>query len=353
MTSFPVAVVGAGIVGLTSALQIRRAGFDVVLFDETPGRGATFAAAGMLAPSAEFDPADEESFLLQRDSVARWTTLSRELGELLGETFGVHQVGTLLTGWGPSDRQWVSALATAVRAVGAPSQVVNRAESPDLFYGLHDRISGGVLLPGDAWVDPDEVVATLLAALDVLGVEQVRSAVTSMTPSDDAVLIEGPFGERRCDAAVVCTGVAALPVGSRSTEAVRPVRGSTVRGVGLDRVGLPMVRAWVQGRPFYLVGRGEARVLFGASSEESSGDRPALGELTRLMRDALDIVPALETVEWSETRTGLRPTSTTGRPFFDAHVDERWAWSSGHYRHGITLAPVAAEWGVRFVEALQ
>ncbi len=45
-----VAVIGAGVVGLCTALEAQRYGYAVTLFDrDTPGNGASFGNAGYLA----------------------------------------------------------------------------------------------------------------------------------------------------------------------------------------------------------------------------------------------------------------------------------------------------------------
>lgn len=57
----PNAVIGAGIVGLLSAIWLQRAGLAVVLIDRgAPGEGASFANSGALAPHA-FVPVNSPS----------------------------------------------------------------------------------------------------------------------------------------------------------------------------------------------------------------------------------------------------------------------------------------------------
>ena len=49
-----IAILGAGIIGLSVALELRRRGASVSVFDVAqPARAASWAAAGMLAPSTE------------------------------------------------------------------------------------------------------------------------------------------------------------------------------------------------------------------------------------------------------------------------------------------------------------
>jgi glycine/D-amino acid oxidase-like deaminating enzyme len=52
-----------------------------------------------------------------------------------------------------------------------------------------------------------------------------------------------------------------------------------------------------------------------------------------------------------EIREGLRPASKDLEPFFEV-IDERWAWLSGHYRHGMTLAPSSSREAAAFARGL-
>ncbi len=49
-------------------------------------------------------------------------------------------------------------------------------------------------------------------------------------------------------------------------------------------------------------------------------------------------MPSFEAATLLEVREGLRPASADLEPFVEV-VQGRWVWASGHYRHGVTLAP--------------
>jgi glycine oxidase len=128
------------------------------------------------------------------------------------------------------------------------------------------------------------------------------------------------------------------------------VRGVTVRVQGPDRSDVATVRAFVRGRAFYMVSRPGGYCVLGATAEERQESVLEVGELQRLLRDALDVVPVLEDAHVIEYRLGLRPTSPDLEPFFETLGASRWAWVSGHYRHGVTLAPLAASEALAFVK---
>jgi glycine oxidase len=345
-------VVGAGIIGLTSAFRLARSGYSVTLFDPTPARGATWAAAGMLAPSAETSPGEESNYALQRGAVSMWHDLSDELFALTGSRVNIHETGTLLVGWDLSDCRLVSQAARVASNFGAVCHDVSRKESPEFFTLLSARITQGLFMPDDAWVDPDQAVDILLRALEVLNVHVVTERVHRVSGDKLGVQATTSTGIFNASKGILATGALSVPGGvvTSGDNVVRPVHGVTLRVDGVDRSSLPTVRAFVRGRNFYMVSRPGGYCVLGATAEERSDLSVQVGELQRLLRDALDIVPSLESATVVENRFGLRPASEDLQPFFEILPLGGWAWSSGHYRHGVTLAPLAAQWALDFVE---
>uniref|UniRef100_UPI0039F044D8 FAD-dependent oxidoreductase n=1 Tax=Sinomonas sp. G460-2 TaxID=3393464 RepID=UPI0039F044D8 len=67
-----VAVIGAGVVGLGIAWEAARSGRSVAVVDPSPGTGASFAAAGMLAAVSEYHYQEEDLLGLMLASARRW-----------------------------------------------------------------------------------------------------------------------------------------------------------------------------------------------------------------------------------------------------------------------------------------
>jgi glycine oxidase len=338
---------------MTSAFRLARDGWRVTLFDPTPGKGATWAAAGMIAPSGEIAPGEQENYLRQRGALAAWRTLAEELLDVCGETLVLAQTGTLLVGFDSGDRRLVEQFGLLANEFGVTGEPVTRVTHGSFFEGVSTRIRDGLYFRDDAWVDPDHVMTVLTRANEILGVTVVREEVTSATTANGGVEATTRADTYRGDVGLLATGSRPLPdgVGQRVAHIVRPVRGMTVRVKGIDRSGEPVLRAYVRGRSCYLVSRRGGYCVIGASSDEQGELGVEVGELQRLLRDALEIVPALETAEVLETRQGLRPASKDLAPFLEI-VDERWAWMSGHYRHGVTLAALTSLDAVDFARSV-
>ena len=346
-------VVGGGIIGLLSAYRLAQAGFSVDLFDPQLAKGATFAAAGMLAPGGEIVSGEQAQYSVQLKSTPAWQLLSSELESLCGEKIQIHQVGTLLLGWDIADKRLVQQHLELATEFKASASTVDRDSNSKMFNYISPRINEGILLQDDAWVDPDQVITALLPALEKLQVNLRSEWVEEVVPSSHGVEVRTSSGSHQASCGIIATGSSILPSGIITTgeNSIRPVRGMTVRMQGFDRSTQPMVRAYVRGRKIYLVSRPGGYNVIGASSDESGNAVVEAGELQRLLRDALEIFPALETAEIVETRIGLRPASPNHEPFFEEIKTPNWAWSSGHYRHGITLAPLASEQALEFAIA--
>jgi glycine oxidase len=289
-----VKVLGAGIVGLSVAHELIRRGHKVTVVDRSPGEGASYAAAGMLSPSAELWHGEEELLRLGRESLELWPEYADRLGVPL------RTGGTLLVGYDAGDRQQVERQVALLETLGAAVE----------------QHEGGVFLPDEASVDPRAVVAELAA----------RVPVVATDPETDH------------DVTVLATG-SVLPAPFRSL--VRGVRGEILR-VQSDDPPATTVRGWVHGDPIYLVPRASGEVVVGATSEEH--DQPPVvtaGGVRRLLSAARLLWPALDRAELIEATARDRPGTHDNLPLVGP-AGGGVVLAAGHYRHGVLLAPLTA-----------
>ena len=88
-------VVGGGVIGLGIAWRAASAGMAVTVVDQAPGQGASWAAAGMLAPVTELHYGEDELLALNLASAARWPGFAAEVEEASGQPVGYRPGGTL------------------------------------------------------------------------------------------------------------------------------------------------------------------------------------------------------------------------------------------------------------------
>jgi glycine oxidase len=326
-----VVVVGGGVIGLSCADELLRAGHDVVVCDPAPGSGATYAAAGMLAPAGEAWFGEGPLLRLGLDSLERWPAFAAGLQQRSGIDVDLRSTGTLLIGMDRDDLAEVWRCCALLERSGVQAESLDRDELRRREPGLTSRAAGGAWLPRDRHVDPRRVASALLAAL---GDRVVRSRATPV--AGGVALEDGRM--LPADVVVLATGADGLPF-------VRPVRGEVIRVRTRDAPS-HMVRARVHGQPVYVVPRSSGEVVLGATEEEHPGHAaPTLGGVARLLDAARVLLPGLDTAELVDVVARDRPGTPDNGPLLGvvhSPGPETRIVAGGHYRGGVLLAPVTA-----------
>jgi glycine oxidase len=345
-------VVGGGVIGLTAAWVAAGRGLDTVVVDPAPGQGASWVAAGMLAPVTEATFGEGALVALLVAGADRWPAFADRLGAAAGVDVGYRASGTIAVAVDAGDRAVLDQLLAYQRSLGLPVARLSATDCRQLVPGLAPGIRGGVEVPGDHHVDNRRLLDALLTAGRDAGVTVVRDRVDAIVVgadgAADGVRLAG--GEvLTAGAVVVAAGadagrIAGVPAGVLPP--VHPVKGHVVRLHGpADRPLLERtVRGLVHGRPCYLVPRPDGSVVVGATSEERGFDRTVqAGAVHALLDDARTVVPGVDELVLDECVAGLRPGSPDNAPFVGWTSVPRLLAAVGHYRNGILLAPLTGE----------
>ncbi|GAA3195509.1 glycine oxidase ThiO [Nonomuraea roseoviolacea subsp. carminata] len=388
-------IVGGGIVGLSVAWRLSRAGRPVTVVDPAPASGASHAAAGMLAPVSEVTYTEEPLLRLGVASLRRWPSFAAELAADAGlppgalapspapsggrspaasgapshggpgalshggpgaPSYGLdfRADGTLDVAFGTDDLAALDELAAFMGKLGLPVERLTGRECRRLEPMLAPSVRGGLLAPGDAWVDPRRVTSALLTALERRGVPVVRARVSRLLRAsggsgDGAVVgveLDDAAGGGAVPAEIQADGVV-LAAGVWSAELagvpVRPVKGQIMRLRSAEPLLSRCVRGVVHGTPVYLVPRGDGELVVGATQEEMGFDtRVTAGGVYELLRDARELVPGVTELEVAEVVAGLRPGTPDNLPLIGPSGTPGLTLATGHHRGGVLLAPLTA-----------
>jgi glycine oxidase len=340
-------VVGGGVIGLGIAWRAATAGLSVAVVDEAPGQGASWAAAGMLAPVTEVHYGERPLLALNLAAADRWPGFAAEVEEAAGRPVGYRPTGTLAVARDTDDNAALEDLYRFQRDCGLEVERLRSRECRQLEPGLHPRIRGGVLAAGDHQVDNRALVLALLAACERAGVRMVAGRVAELAGDGDRVTGVALAGGERLDTAtvVLAAGCWSGGLGGLAAEALPPVR--PVKGQLLYLRGpadQPLCQRNVRGLEVYVVPRGDGRVVVGATVEEQGFDtRVTAAAVHDLLRAALELLPDAAELELAETVVGLRPGSPDNAPMIGPAGPEGLVVATGHYRNGILLAPVTAD----------
>jgi glycine oxidase len=349
MTARPtVAIVGAGVIGLSVGWRLAQAGCAVDVFDRgEAGRGASWAAAGMLAACVEAEPGEEKLLALNRRSQELWPGFAAALEAASGLPVGYRREGTLVAAMNRDDAERLRADHRFQRSLGLPTQWLNGAETRQREGHLASGVIGAVYAAEDHQVDNRQVVHALAAALAKAGGrlhENVRDLALDCRGGQVAA-IEHADGRHAADVVVVAAGpwsraIAGLPDDAKPP--VRPIKGQML-ALAMDPTA-PLLRHVLWAPRVYLVPRNDGRLLVGATVEERGFD-PSLtaGGTLALLEAAWRAIPAIEELAISEMWSGFRPGSPDDAPILGPTSVDGLVIATGHHRNGILLTPVTAE----------
>jgi glycine oxidase len=326
MNRADVAIAGAGIIGLTTALELAAAGCSVTVFDQNEAMSeASRAAAGMLAGADPENPAELRelsrlSLTLYSDFLARVESLSGKCIPIrtTRTVQGVHHLP-----------QGAKALSTTELWALAPS-----ANTGGCSFLLLEEQSF------DAW----DLAESLPAAARSAGIElRERTAVLSVRGGTSDVELVTATESLSAGAFLNATGAWA----SRLDHAL-PVSPRKGHMLTAELPGEVQMHCVLRSPSVYVVPRGGIRYTIGSTVEDVGFDRTVDPlRIQELFSRAMDLWPPLREASIAETWVGFRPGSEDGLPIIDQTGENCWV-ATGHFRNGILLGPgtgrVLSQW---------
>jgi glycine oxidase len=342
-----VAIVGGGIIGLSCAYFLARAGFSVEVFDRGDlGKEASWAGAGIIPPGNVAGAATAIDKLRAIGST-RFPEFAAELRELTGIDNGYLRCGGI---------EFLEEDPTEIldlwRSEGIAVERLPRHALRTTEPQLGDVPGEAYYLPDCAQVRNPRHLQALIAACEQLGVKLTpHKAIEAFEPAkgwwwgsrkERQHIAEMLIGSERLKVSKVL--VAAGPWSNtflcreyQRPPGVHPVRGQIVL---LKTAGRTINRVLMLGKR-YLVPRLDGHVLVGSTEEPEAGFEKAntAEAVLDLLALATRTIPTLTSAELVKCWAGLRPGSPDGLPFIGPVPgwDNVFA-ATGHFRAGVQLS---------------
>ena len=314
-------IAGAGIIGLSLALELHRRGASVTVVERNlPLTEASYAAAGMLAahdpenPHA-LQPLSDLSHSLYPGWLDRLEALSR-----LPVAFQTH---------------------VTLQAHPTLTPLPTERVAPYLHPGAHT-----FQILEEESIDPRQLAESLVAAVKATSIGlELHSSVEAIRPIDDSIEVQTSTERRTVSHFIDCTGAWATTSSSLAPHAVFPRKGQMLAVALPPALSLDVV---VRTPEIYIVPRTEGpssgRAIIGATVEDRGFDKTVhSADIARLHAKAAELLPHLASAPILESWAGLRPATRDGLPLLGAMPhNPRHLLATGHYRNGILLAPASA-----------
>jgi glycine oxidase len=315
-------IAGAGIIGLSLALELDRRGASVTVLDAGAAMQQTSsAAAGMLAVD---DPANPPALHpLAQLSASLYPGFLHRIGDLSGSHIPFQTSATLEAG-------------EPLNALADPDQLVPQLNPAGYHFHLLAEHS----------VDPRQLAATLVAAVSATSIDlREHTSLERIAATPTSVRVQTSGDPLQASYLIDCMGAwSPAPVSPRKGQmlAVRIPSGMNLSCV----VRTPDI--YIVPRT---VGPNAGRAIIGATIEDAGFDLTVHSiDILTLNAKAVSLLPALAEAEFLESWSGLRPATVDGLPILGpAPRQPRYILATGHFRNGILLAPATAHLIAQFL----
>jgi len=379
-----IAVIGAGVVGVATALWLRRQGYQVALLErEAIASGASYGNAGTLAPYGVMPIAQPSllkmipSLLFSKQSpfVINWARLPRlmpwlvrflnecrasrcaintqALNHILQHTYSgyaplladCHAADLLLRHNGclyayGTEQGFAGAQAAIElrRSLGIAQQVLEAAEIEQLEPALAGKAVAGILFPESSHMDdPRAFIEALAAPLIAEGCLQ-QATITSLQRKGDGLYLRSAEGKSwRADRVVLCGGAWSAALARQVGDSI-PL--DTERGyhIEFDMPETPLNRPCCPvERAFYMTPMAGRLRVAGTVELGSINDPANPKRFDYLEHNVRQIMGLTQPV--SRKWLGFRPSLPDSLPVIGPSPNEpRLIYAFGHQHLGLTLA---------------
>ena len=385
-----IVVLGAGVVGTTTAWYLAQAGHQVIVLERQPGPAleTSYANAGQISPGysapwagpgvpvkaikwmfmehaplvirPRINPAmwrwmwqmlmncNAKDYELNKSRMMRLAEYSRDQFIRLRAETGLHyddrQQGTLQVFRTQAQIDGAAKDIAVLKSLGVPHEVLDRAgcvaAEPALAL-VSDKIQGGLRLPGDETGDCFQFTNRLAEMAAARGVEfRYRTAIFGLERSGDEITAVLTNRGRETADAVVCA------LGSYSTKLMQelgyhipvfPVKGYSITVPVVDPEFAPVSTVMDETHKVAITRLGDC-IRVAGTAELTGYDLQLTNERGNTVRHVVtDLFPRGGDVSRAELWTGLRPNTPDGTPIIGRTPLKRLWLNTGHGTLGWTM----------------
>jgi len=349
-STYDVALVGGGVIGLSLAWELSRHGAKVCVVDRGPlGQEASWAGAGMIpaGPSRDFWAESTPTEQLAGMSQQLHSEWHHRLLEETGIDNGYLQSGALYLAESEAEVTSLEQHSLRWQRLGIENQTLDAQQIADSEPNLAEharRFAAAYFVPAESQLRNPRHSQALIAACQQQGVDlrpgiAVHGFQTASGRLVSALTNVGAIhAEQICLTAGCWTGQLAASLERELP--VKPIRGQIV----LLNGPAGLLRRHINVGKRYLVPRVEGHILVGSTMEDVGFLKQNTASATaELLSFATSLLPAGLELPIETSWAGLRPACADGLPTLGRipGLDNAWV-ATGHFRAGLQLSPATA-----------
>jgi glycine oxidase len=332
---------------LSIGWRLAQAGCVVDVFERgETGRGASWAAAGMLAAGLEAEPGEQALYALNRASQCLWPDFAGELEDWAAMPVFLRREGTLMLALTRDDAARLKFNFEFQRSLGIDLEWLSGSQARQREPHLSPHLAAAILSTGDHQVENRALVRALSQAFTKAGGALHEGMKVHGIEIANGRLIGVRLAEhvQAADTVVLAAGAWSNEIDGIPPELrppVRPVKGQMV-ALRMDPA-TPLIRHVVWAAKAYVAPRLDGRLVIGATVEERGFDGAmTAGGVLALLEGAWRAIPGIEDLPIDEMWSSFRPGSRDDAPILGPTDIDGLIYATGHYRNGILLTPITA-----------
>ena len=337
-------VIGAGVIGVAIADALAARGAAVTVLDmRGPGRGASSASAGILAPYVESQH-DPKFLALATRSLDMFDAFVLAAAERSGRRIEYARTGTLEVALDEEEVGRLDASRRRLRDSNVAHEWLSAIDLRSSEAAVSGNALGALLIKPHGFVGVSSLISALVQSARLAGASfEAPVEAVEIDPHADHVDVRAGDAQYTADYVVFAAGAwsGRVHISNQPRLDVRPVRGQLLH-LSWTADHLPTRVVW--GPRCYTVPWSDRSLLVGATVEEAGFDeRTTITAIQELTAAVTELLPESRVAALQGVRVGLRPATPDGLPVIGPFPGApRVIVATGHYRNGILLAPVTA-----------
>ena len=327
-------IVGAGISGVFTALELQRAGAEVLLIDRGQvGGEASWAGGGIISPLYPWRYPDAVTRLAQY-SQQHYPALLDNLQLESGIDPQYQKNGLLIL-----DQDEITQAVEWAKRWQTELEILEGTLPVECEPALDKRINKAIWMPQVGQVRNPRLVKAMKATLSSRRIKVLENTAVSSIRFKDNKVQGVVAGEESFDAEkVLITGGAwsgQILQQLKLSSTIQPVKGQMILLKGQPG----QVKRIVLSSDRYIIPRQDGRILVGSTLEYTDFKKELTEDAkAELYQAAIEIMPSLSGLEIEHHWAGLRPGTDNGVPYIGEHPQvEGLYFNAGHFRNGVVL----------------
>ena len=340
-----IAIIGCGISGLLTALELLDQGCSISLFDQQQaGKAASWAGGGILSPMYPWRYPQAVNDLAQHGKTL-YQQWNKKLSPVTGIDFEIHDTGLLI--FDQDDFEIGQQYAERHHESMQHCQLLDREKLEQTNPRISQQFQQAMYFSEISNVRNPRLLKSIITYLkqhpkvklyentwiDHFDIKnnQINSIQTTQGQrfiADQYVIATGSWSEHWSNKLGL-----KIPV--------YPVQGQML----LFKTPEQWLTTMCMNKVMYLIPRQDGHIVCGSSMDDIGFDhRPNIDTQRKIYEASLEMVPELEQFPIVKSWAGLRPSSPTGIPYIGQLLELDNAWANfGHFRNGLCMGPASAQ----------